>query len=190
MPATFRKSLTVVLTVGALAALAAPAGAFTTRRAHETRRAHQTGHVAATSALESQTLSQLNAIRAHHGLKPLHLSLRLTAAASAHSRQMVARGYFAHESAGGGAFWRRIQHFYGSQGYHYWSVGENLLWSSPNVDAGGAVQMWMNSPEHRANILNGDWREIGLSALHVPSAPGVYGGHEVTVFTTDFGARR
>ena len=72
----------------------------------------------------------------------------------------------------------------------YWSVGENLLWSSPNVDPAGALKLWMNSPEHRANILTARWREIGVSALHVADAPGVYHGLEVTIITTDFGVRR
>jgi uncharacterized protein YkwD len=47
----------------------------------------------------------------------------------------------------------------------------------------------MTSPEHRANLLDHGWREIGLSAVHVPSAPGVYGGSEVTIVTADFGVR-
>jgi uncharacterized protein YkwD len=46
----------------------------------------------------------------------------------------------------------------------------------------------MNSPEHRANILDPNWREIGISAQHA-AAPGTYKGLEVTVITTDFGVR-
>jgi uncharacterized protein YkwD len=47
----------------------------------------------------------------------------------------------------------------------------------------------MNSPEHRANLLNRKWREMGLSAVHEVNAPGVYGGDEVTIVTADFGVR-
>ena len=47
----------------------------------------------------------------------------------------------------------------------------------------------MNSPEHRANLLDRSWREVGLSAVHAASAPGVYGGDEVTIVTADFGFR-
>jgi uncharacterized protein YkwD len=50
--------------------------------------------------------------------------------------------------------------------------------------------MWMGSPEHRANLLKGEWREIGLSAVHVASAPGTFKGLEVTIVTADFGVRR
>ena len=73
----------------------------------------------------------------------------LTRAAREHSPQMGAEGYFAHESADGTAFWKGIQAFYGSSHPQYWSVGENLLWSSPDVDAGGAFKFWLASPEHR-----------------------------------------
>jgi uncharacterized protein YkwD len=48
----------------------------------------------------------------------------------------------------------------------------------------------MLSPEHRRNLLNPDWRQIGLAALEVPSAPGLYVGLGVTIVTVDFGVRR
>ena len=140
--------------------------------------------------LSAAVLVQVNGVRRAHGLRPLRASTRLTAAASQHSGEMAWRGYFEHASFDGTAFWRRIQRFYARRGYRTWSVGENLLWSSPDVDAAGAVRMWMNSPEHRANLLARTWREIGLAAIHVPSAPGVYEGAEVTIVTADFGARR
>ena len=141
-------------------------------------------------ALESGVLQELNSIRVRHGLAPLKVNARLNAAAVQHSRDMVARGYFKHESADGSSFWKRVQRYYGPGEYAYWSVGENLLWSSPNVDAKHALDLWMHSPEHRANILTAKWREIGVSAVHAQSAPGTYHGLEVTVITTDFGVRR
>ena len=142
------------------------------------------------TALESGVLAQLNHIRAQHGLKPLRINARLTAAATQHSREMGTAGYFEHESRDGTAFWKRVGRYYGSGGYGYWSVGENLLWSSPDVAPKGALELWMNSPEHRANILTARWREIGISAVHVDSAPGTFQGLGVTVITTDFGTRR
>ena len=103
---------------------------------------------------------------------------------------MEADGYFAHNSFDGTAFWKRIQAFYPSSKYGFWSVGENLLWSSPNVDAQKAVTMWENGPEHRKNMLDPHWQEIGVSALHTDRAPGVSQGLAVTIVTTDFGVRR
>ena len=75
---------------------------------------------------------------------------------------MAQRGFFSHESANGSAFWQRIKRYYPLQGAHYWAVGENLLWSSPDVDAADALDMWLNSPPHRKNLLTARWREVGL----------------------------
>jgi uncharacterized protein YkwD len=165
--------------VALLGALAAPAA-----------QSSKAGNRVVLSSLESGVLSQLNKIRAQHGLQPVKISARLTASAAQHSREMGADGYFAHNSHDGTAFWKRIGRWYGSNGYGFWSVGENLLWSSPQVDPVDALQLWMDSPEHRANILTPRWREIGISAVHVAAAPGTFQGREVTIITTDFGVRR
>ncbi len=168
-------AVALVALVGALAAPTAQSGKATTR--------------VALSSLETGVLAQLNKIRAQHGLEPLKISARLTAAADQHSKEMGSAGYFEHNSHDGTEFWKRISRWYASSGFGYWSVGENLLWSSPEVDPAGALQLWMNSPEHRANILTARWREIGISAVHFAAAPGTYKGLEVTIITTDFGIR-
>jgi uncharacterized protein YkwD len=169
--------VTLVVAVFGLWVVASPAGASSQRPA------------TSLSTLEQGVLSDINALRKQHGLAPLRLSASLSAAARQHSGEMAARGYFSHSSANGSSFDKRIARYYPVGGSRYWSVGENLLWSSPDVDAGGALDMWWNSPEHRKNMLTARWREIGLSAVHVPSAPGTYGGREVTIVTTDFGVR-
>ena len=139
--------------------------------------------------LEAGLLAQVNTLRRAHGLVALRLSSKLSLAARRHSVDMAGRGYFSHTSADGSHFDRRIARYY-PLGRKYWSVGENLLWSSPDVDAAGALRMWLNSPEHRANLLTRRWREIGISAVHAASAPGTFGGREVTIVTADFGVRR
>jgi len=139
--------------------------------------------------LNHQVLTAVNAFRAAHGLGQLRESAALDRSARAHSLEMGKDGYFAHPSADGAAFWRRIQHYYPARGYSYWSVGENLLWSSPSVSAAGAMKMWIASPEHLRNLLTPRWREIGVSAVRVVHAPGVFGGRRVTIITTDFGDR-
>ncbi len=152
-------------------------------------RSQPAGATVAVSALEAGLLAEVNQLRAKHGLASLRLSRPLTAAADAHSRSMTRRGFFAHESANGSAFWKRIRNYYGSKGYTRWSVGENLAWRSPSTDAATTLQMWLNSPPHRKVLLTAKWREIGLSAVSVASAPGVYNGLPVTVITADFGVR-
>ena len=146
--------------------------------------------LAAANQLESGVLDELNAIRRSHGLVPVRLSRPLSAAADAHSRSMGTFGYFEHESRDGSAFWKRVKRFYGADDYGTWSVGENLLWASAGgVDASHALKLWMKSPAHRANILTARWREVGLSAVTVAGAPGVFGGRDVVIITSDFGVR-
>jgi uncharacterized protein YkwD len=144
----------------------------------------------AMSSLERTVLAQINTLRAQHHLAKLRLNAQLTTAARAHTEQMASEGYFAHESADGSMFWKRVQTFYASSSWRFWSVGENLLWSSPDIDSRGALKLWWDSPEHRKNLLDPRWREIGVSAVHEAQAPGVYGGRDVTIVTTDFGVRR
>ena len=169
----------IFIGVIAAAALLVPAATAAPRHAQ-----------AALSPLESGVLVDINNFRRAHHLPPLKLNTRLSAAARAHTDEMAQQGYFAHDSANGSAFWKRIQGFYGSSPWRYWSVGENLLWSSPDVSPGHALQMWLASPEHKANLMNPRWREIGVAAVHEAAAPGVFKGLDVTIVTTDFGVRR
>jgi len=143
----------------------------------------------AANALEARVLGELNAVRRAHGLVPLRLSRPLTSAADVHSRAMGTYGFFGHDSRDGSEFWLRVKRFYGPGRQGTWSVGENLLWSTTGLDAQRALDLWMQSPGHRKNILTPRWREIGLSALTVPAAPGVFGGRDVVIITSDFGVR-
>jgi uncharacterized protein YkwD len=133
-------------------------------------------------------LVELNKARRSRGLAPLRSSSPLAAAADAHTRAMGRFGFFAHESRDGSSFADRVRRYYRPR-RGLWSVGENLLWSTQGIDARRAVKLWMNSPGHRKNILTPRWREIGLSVVTVPGAPGVYGGRDVVIITTDFGVR-
>ena len=145
--------------------------------------------VAPVGRLGSGLVAQVNTLRLAHGLVPLRVSPSLRAAANVHSTQMARLGYFSHDSANGGSFSSRIATFYPARGYRSWTVGENLLWASPDVGALRALKLWLASPPHRANLLNPRWREIGLVAVHARSAPGVYGNAPTTIVTADFGTR-
>jgi uncharacterized protein YkwD len=142
-----------------------------------------------TAVLEAELLVRVNALRHGRGLAPLSPSYGLRQAAAAHSRTMATRGFFRHDSLGGGRFWQRIRPYYPRRGAAVWSVGENLLWATPHVDAAQALTMWLASPTHRRTLLRPRWREIGLAAVHVRSAPGFFGGRRVTIVTADFGVR-
>jgi uncharacterized protein YkwD len=146
-------------------------------------------HARARVSLDSRLLVQLNEIRVEHGLEPLVISPALTASADKHSLDMITKGYFAHTSSNGTPMWERIAPHYVSRRYSDWLVGENLFWSPGQPNAAVALSAWMASPDHRANILNPNWRQIGIAAVSSPVAPDAYGGRSVTVITTDFGVR-
>jgi uncharacterized protein YkwD len=140
-------------------------------------------------SLNHQIAVAINKFRKQHGLRQLRVKPQLNASARQHSEEMGSDGYFNHPSANGTAFWKRIEHYYPAAGYRYWTVGENLLYASPDIAAADAMAQWIASPEHLANLKSKNWNDLGVSAVHVLDAGGVYGGQDVTIITTDFGAR-
>jgi len=166
-------ALAVLVSSGLLAA-----SAFATGRSERTLQ-----------TLNHQVFAAVNRFRVAHGLVPLRESRGLDRSARQHSLEMGRLGYFSHSSANGTVFWRRVQHYYPNGGYSSWIVGENMLWASPSVSSARAMKMWIGSPEHLKNLLTPEWRQLGVSAVRVAHAPGVYHGLRVTIITTDFGAR-
>jgi uncharacterized protein YkwD len=168
-----------IVLLAALTVLAGPA----------TGSARPQGAVSPSGSVQAALVRQMNALRATHGLSLLRLSPALNAAAAVHSTQMARMGYFSHNSANGQSFSQRVASYYPPRGYRSWTVGENLVYGSPDLGAARALRLWLSSPPHRANLLNPHWHELGLSAVHATSAPGVYGGSPATIVTADFGAR-
>ena len=64
-----------------------------------------------------------------------------------------------------------------------------MVWQSPDLSAAEAIDIWLNSPPHRKNLLTPSWREVGIGSVRAPAAPGVYEGLDVTIVTADFGVR-
>jgi uncharacterized protein YkwD len=147
------------------------------------------GALVALPSLSAQVVAAVNRARLEHGLRALTPAKELGAAALQHSVEMGRDGYFAHDSYDGTAFWKRLQSFYPSRGSSCWSVGENLVYAGPDMNADQALQLWLNSPEHRRNLLDPHWRQMGVAAVHVIGGGGVFDGQTVTVITNDFGAR-
>jgi len=185
-----RLSLVLALALAALAL--APAGAGAKKAGHRVQAAcassHATVERGAVRRARLATLCLLNRIRARRGLAPLRLDPKLSRAARRHSRDMVRRGYFAHDSANGSSFSQRIL------GTRYvprnasWWLGENIGWGSATRGRPiSLVRMWMNSPPHRANILSGRFREIGIGiAVGIP-VRGAHAAARGATYTTDFG---
>ena len=133
-------------------------------------------------------LCLVNRKRANAGLPALQRNKRLQKAAQRHTGKMSGTGCFAHECSGEGALGARLQSVdYLTGGLLQWAYGENIAWG---MDARGKpstiVKAWMNSPGHRANILSGQFREIGVGFVAgTPSNSNANGG----IYTTDFGLR-
>ncbi len=165
-------------------AIVAPAEAATGKRSsscNDTRVVPAAGNVA---EVERATLCLLNAERGKRELRPLVSNQRLARAADRHTDDMVKRGYFTHDSRNGDSFADRIRDTGYLSNVSTWTVGENLAWGSGNLATADAiVRAWMDSPGHRANILNGRYREIGV-ALTLGSPRGGSGA----TYATEFGA--
>ena len=135
--------------------------------------------------IRSVILCLHNAERRARGLRALRLNRRLSRAASGHSRAMVSRKFFAHDAPGGGDVVSRARRVGYIPRSGRWTVGENLAFGSgPLGTPGKIMDAWMNSPGHRANVLTGAFKEIGIGI--VIGSP--VGGGGVT-YTAVFGAK-
>lgn len=132
----------------------------------------------------------LNRRRENHGLRRLQKSGRLKKAAQKHTRRMHKQRCFAHECPGEPSVLSRLKRVrYIHNGLRRWSYGENIAYGGSHFGTPKAtVRAWMRSDGHRHNILNPDFREIGVGVLFgIPPEPGSNNG---TTFTTDFGMRK
>ncbi len=107
------------------------------------------------TAAADQVLSLVNQQRAQAGCQPLTGDSKLTELASNYSAEMAARGFFDHTDPDGKSPWDRASALGISN-----LGGENIAEGQP--DAQAVMDAWMNSPGHRANILNCDYRTIGI----------------------------
>ena len=186
------RSLTVIAVAAALTGWAA-AWVPTATAAEATlsgNAAARADRVRELPTLESRMLAAINNLRRSQGLVPLRPSRALAAVAHQQSASMAEHGFFAHASFNGIPFWQRVETKYPKPASGSWEVGENLVWGSPRLSARRALELWLESPPHRKNLLQRGWRELGIGAVHATAAPGVYDGLDVTILTVDFGVRR
>ncbi|WP_018465022.1 CAP domain-containing protein [Calidithermus timidus] len=118
----------------------------------------------AQSALELEVLARTNQLRLAHGLGALLWDDLAYKAALGHAQDMLARGYFSHDTPEGRTPGQRMA----AAGVTEVVVGENLAFYEGYPDAEvpkKAVQDWMNSPGHRANLLKGDFTHLGVALV-------------------------
>lgn len=113
---------------------------------------------------EMQMFKMVNSQRVQQGLAPLALDTALTSVARAHADDMFKQGYFSHYSSDGASPFERMS----VAGITYQYAGENLALAPSTVLA---MQGLMNSPGHRANILNPNFHKIGIGVIN----GGIYG---------------
>lgn len=114
----------------------------------------------ATSMSASALLSSTNSQRSSHGAGALKINSKLASAAQQKANDMISKNYWSHDPPGcsrPGTCWYA---FVNSSGYKYKALGENLAYGFDN--SSDTVSGWMASPEHRANMLNKTYTEVGF----------------------------
>ena len=143
-------------------------------------RASADSRAAAVAQYREAVRCLLNAQRAQAGLAPLAPNRRLARAARRFSQAMVRQRFFDHVSPQGSTMDRRVR----AAGYADPMVGETIAWGAGALATPAAiVQGWMNSPPHRAIIMDGRFHEVGLGI----AAGSPAGDSDATTVTADFG---
>ena len=101
--------------------------------------------------------------QANGGLSALSLNQLLNNAAQAKAQDMANRNYWSHNTPDGQTPWT----FMVAAGYNYQLAGENLAYGF--TTAADTLTGWMNSPGHRANILNTGYKEVGFGFINIPN---------------------
>jgi uncharacterized protein YkwD len=132
---------------------------------------------AALTHSERTVIRLINDVREQHGLAHVRASRALSRAADRHTSDMLRRDFFDHASSDGTSFDRRVRRYVSAR-----MVGETLATlSQRHGGAATVVRMWMESPPHRAVLLNGGFRRIGVARQW-----GMLGSAGRSVVTADF----
>jgi uncharacterized protein YkwD len=160
----------VALVAGAIAMLLLPATAEAARQDESGARTDR--------ALSADLLAEVNAVREERGRRPLLSVASLRRAARSHAASMGERGYFSHVRAGDE---RGLAQAYSGE------VAETLFWTGGSIGAREVIDRWLASAPHRKILLGKQFAEIGILAVRVQQAPGVYRGATVTIVVADYG---
>jgi uncharacterized protein YkwD len=170
----------------AVAALAAPAG---TRASGGCRDADALPGRVSQARLRAAMLCLMNAERRARGLGRLRSNAALSRTAGAYAHQMVRRRFFGHDAPGGSTMMSRIRSTAYVHGAASFTVGENLAWGAgPRATPRAIVRAWMHSREHRANLLDPEFRDAGIGvAAGAPAR--LRAGTAAGTYVADFGRR-
>src|SRR5215218_10096011 len=108
-------------------------------------------------------LCVIGAERGARGLAAVRLSSQLTLAAQRHADDMVVRSFFAHVTPGGTTLAERVlvTGYMGNR--RTWELGEAIAWAQEPLDtAAQLVRAWLDSPPHRAILLDAGFHDVGI----------------------------
>ncbi len=131
----------------------------------------------ADACLDSEEIAFLGLINDHRsmsGLGPLSVSSSLSSASAYHSIDMAEKGYLDHTMIDGTSVQQNMQNF----GYQGGAYGENI--AAGTDTAAEAMNIWQNSSEHNANMLNGSFGAIGIGRAYDDASP--HGWYWTTIF--------
>jgi uncharacterized protein YkwD len=151
-------ALTAALVV--LAAIPAAAGAATC--------AHRDDPASSLSLQDRRAalLCVVDAERAARGLPVVHENTQLSRAAQKHAADMVARQFFSHVTPGGATLGDRVRATGYLRGRRDWGLGEALAWAQVPLDSPASlVRSWLDSPPHRAILLDRRYRDVGIGVV-------------------------
>jgi uncharacterized protein YkwD len=141
-------------------------------------------------ALQRSMVAEINVVRRSFGRSRLTLTTQLVRAGQQHAHELALHGLFSHDWSDGSPFSRWIQRFYPAGRARVWAAGENLAWSTPDLSAGHAIELWLASPSRRRILLDKRWRQVGIGVVQADNAGGVYLGENVVIVAGEFGLRR
>lgn len=111
-------------------------------------------------AEDKEIFDLTNILRKRYGVKPLSWSNQARAAAFQHSKEMKVKNYFSHDSKWSGNLTKRLT----KEKIQFEAAGENIAAKYP--DATSVVLGWLNSEDHRKNLLSSMFTQLGAGVYH------------------------
>ncbi|MGE5474320.1 MAG: CAP domain-containing protein [Ignavibacteriales bacterium] len=133
-----------------------PSTTYTKKPTSNNKQSNNPQDTSSAASIEKQVAAQVNAQRAKNGLPALSYNSALAKMARVKSQDMINENYFGHNSPKYGSPFNMMSKF----GISYSSAGENIAMGQRSVSE--VMNGWMNSPGHRANILNSNYTQIGV----------------------------
>jgi uncharacterized protein YkwD len=138
------------------------------------------GSTTSSGSFVDKVISLTNQLRQQNGLQPLRANSTLNTVALTHSKNMANQDFFSHVGRDGSQSWDRMT----AAGYRWSAAGENI--SAGQRTAEDVFNGWANSSGHRANLLNPNFRDIGVGYYELANDTGSvnYNRYWTQVFAT------